>query len=124
MGLIALRAMQIGGRWFGPGDDVPRAELTPAKIGQMVALRRLLDTDVSHEQTYRAMRSFVVRGEKVVRDDLLPASLLDPAKLSQLLEHRYLEPAFVAAEPPPAPVPDEKPKPEKPKPDQRQPKRS
>ncbi|MEN6605922.1 MAG: hypothetical protein ABFD60_01665 [Bryobacteraceae bacterium] len=92
MALVALRQMNVNGNQYGPGEEVPPAVLTPSKAAQLVAQRQLIDTTISLEGSYRSLRSFTLRDLKVKRGDIVPSRLLDPFKLGQLLEHRFLEP--------------------------------
>lgn len=98
MALVANRNTVLVGRQFRRGDVVPPDLLDSAKVDQLISQRILTDTDAVKIRAYRVMRVCDLAGARRKRGDVVRAAdlKLDPAKVSQLLEHRVIEPVLRA----------------------------
>lgn len=93
MKLVAKRPVRIAGRDFAKGDEVPIALIgSDSKINQLIG-QRILDAVDGIKPAYVALRAMTIRKRPYKRGDRIRSKDLTPAKIAQLLELRYLEPA-------------------------------
>lgn len=94
--LIAARTQTIAGKAYDVGVEVPVDALPTHKVAQLVAQRWLVLID-EDQLSYRVTRECAIDGKRYSRGDTLDPKFSDTIKISQLLEHRVIEPVVEEA---------------------------